>query len=45
MKDLEIKKRTKECLDIQIKEKIKKELDEQLQEKEFDAKIQQHQKK
>ena len=45
MKDLEIKKRTKECLDIQIKEKIKKELDEQLQEKELDAKIQQHQKK
>ena len=39
IKDLETKKRTKECLDIQIKEKIKKELDEQLQEKELDEKI------
>ena len=42
IKDLEIKKRTKECLDIQIKEKLKKKLEEELQEKEFDEKIKQH---
>jgi len=42
MKDLEIKKRTKECLDIQIKEKLKKQLEEKLQDKEYDEKIKQH---
>ena len=39
MKDLEIKKRTKESLDIQIKEKLKKELDDKNKEKEYDQKI------
>ena len=39
MKDLEIKKRTKECLDIQVKEKLKNKLNDQLKDKEFDEKI------
>jgi len=39
MKDLEIKKRTKECLDNQIKEKLKKKLNDKLKDKEFDEKI------
>ena len=39
MKDLEIKKRTKECLDIQINEKLKRKLEEEYQEKEFNEKI------
>ena len=39
MKDLEMKKRTKQCLDIQIKEKLKNKLNDKLKEKEFDEKI------
>ena len=39
MKDLEVKRRTKECLDIQVKEKLKKKLDEESEEKQFDEKI------
>ena len=39
LKELEVQRRTKECLDIQIKEKIKKKLDEESQEKQFDEKI------
>ena len=39
MKDLEIKKRTKECLDNQIKEKLQKKLNDKLKDKEFDEKI------
>ena len=39
MKDLEIKKRTKECLDIQINEKLKRKMEEESQEKEFEEKI------
>ena len=39
MKDLEIKRRTKECLDIQVKEKLKNKLNDQLKDKEFDEKI------
>ena len=42
IKDLEIKKRTKECLDIQIKEKLKNQLDDKLKDKEFDEKIKLH---
>ena len=42
IKDLETKKRTKECLDIQIKEKIKNQLDDKLKDKEFDEKIKLH---
>lgn len=38
LKELEVQRRTKECLDIQIKEKLKK-LDEESQEKQFDEKI------
>ena len=44
MKDLEIKKRTKECLDFQVKEKLKRELEEKLKDKEFNEKIKQHSK-
>ena len=40
MKDLEIKKRTKECLDIQINEKLKRKMEEESQEKEFEEKRQ-----
>ena len=39
LKELEVQRRTKECLDIQIKEKLKKKLDEESQEKQFDEKI------
>ena len=39
IKDREIKKRTKECLDIQIKEKLKRELNEKNEEKEFERKV------
>ena len=39
MKDLEMKKRTKQCLDIQIKEKLNNKLNDKLKEKEFDEKI------
>ena len=39
LKDLETKKRTKECLDIQIKEKLKNKLDDILKDKEFNEKI------
>ena len=39
MKDLEMKKRTKQCLDNQIKEKLKNKLNDKLKEKEFDEKI------
>ena len=39
IKDLEMKKRTKQCLDIQIKEKLKNKLNDKLKEKEFDEKI------
>jgi hypothetical protein len=39
LKDLEVKRRTKECLDIQVKEKLKKKLDEESEEKQFDEKI------
>ena len=39
MKDLEVKRRTRECLDIQIKEKLKKKLEEESEEKQFDEKI------
>ena len=42
IKDLETKKRTKECLDIQIKEKLKNQLDDKLKDKEFDEKIKLH---
>ena len=39
LKELEVQRRTKECLDIQIKEKLKKKLDEESKEKQFDEKI------
>ena len=42
IKDLETKKRTKECLDFQIKEKLKNQLDDKLKDKEFDEKIKLH---